>query len=80
MLKKYEWQRHIIIFFAAVITILIVYGLTIYDQFLKIKRQGQPINFISILVKDLSIRKKIIDEWRNKSQKLNSTNNQNIKR
>jgi hypothetical protein len=80
MPKKHQWQRHFIIFFAAVITILIVYGLTIYDQVLKLKRQGQAANFILILTKDLSAKKKMMDEWWNKSQKQNSTNIPTIKR
>lgn len=80
MLAKHQWQRHFIIFLAAVVTILIVYGLTIYDKVLKLKRQGQPANFILILTKDLSAKKKIINEWWNKSQKQNSTNSPNSKR
>jgi hypothetical protein len=80
MLKKYQWQRHFIIFFAAIITILTVYGLTIYDKVLKLKRQGQIANFILILTKDLSTKKKMVTGWWNKSQKQNSTNSTNIKR
>jgi hypothetical protein len=79
MAEKHKWQRHLIIFFAAVVTILTVYGLTIYDQVLKLKRQGARVNFISILIKDLSAKKNTVNEWWNKSQTQNSTNKTNTK-